>query len=896
MRTCQRPLWTLPLALFAAAAAIIVPRACAADVPPPMINPAGAAPATAPAGPTGNRELAARFATLAQDTLRQKALLPPHFKQAAALIRTAALLDPDEPRYARMSYEAALQMGDNEAALRAVQAYRAISEQTANDQVAMIAFLDLSVRMMETAKDRADWLASKLAVTAPNPEKNYPGLAGPVRSHLAFRASQIARERGQSDFEDAMLKQSLELNPLNLDALKRRLEVVTADGNSIERVGIMLQMMRANPVQPALTYQLAKDCADAGINDEALRFYKLAANTAGATGTALGRDFAVNYAAELYLSDVPQVLNDVRTIAGTMLKSDPNDLEVHLLRWLALRAAKDKEELAKAQVQLINAALNRVIVLRGQLGVKEATTRPVDSKEPLTLPDLASDLKTLEDEKFAALRLPYAQAVADLAWYLVYVDNKSAESAQLLPTLKTLLTDAHPLVIRIEGWIAMAEGKDDQAKIKFQAAADHDELARLGQILLQSKNPADKEKVAADARELLTRNPAGVLAVMLTDALRSTGAKAAERGDAVGIRAKIAEFPIDFLRILETPAAFYVLRAEMLDRRVVFPYGEPMIASISIRNISKYPITIGPDGMIKSDLWFDAQFRGIVQQGVPGAAYERLSQVLVLEPGKTVTQIFRFDQGQSSPLGQVIANPLPTLTFYGYARTNPRGDGGSSLGGQGVQFTSISERSGFGLNQQGVQVMTNLLDTGKPDEKLRSLDLLVAVVAQLRSQPDQEKFKPIAAAFVELLEKKTADPVPGVSTWAHFLTAVNAPQRASEMMNKLLASPEPQRKLLGMLIATGLPVEPQKQLFTKLVAEDKTDVVQLYGTAALEIADIIAKARAEQTPGTGTTPTPAPLPAPAPRPAPEGGEAPAKPPAKTPMPTLTPETPVIPKR
>ncbi|HYE18057.1 MAG TPA: hypothetical protein VEA69_06415 [Tepidisphaeraceae bacterium] len=822
----------------------------------------GAGAAAQPAGPDGGKELAARFITLAYDTMRQKPLVPPHVRQAAALIKTAVALDPQEPRYARMLYEAMLQMGDSEAALAALTKYRAISQQTAEDQVAMVAFVDLNVRKLETAAERAEWLTNLLTVTAPNKEKGYAGLAAPVRAHLAFRASQVARERGQSDLEGSLLGQALELNPLNMDALRRRLEVVSAEGTAAERVGVMVEMLKSNPVQPAVLYQVGRECSAAGANEEALRYYKLAANVAGASGVSLGREFAIGYATELALMDVPQVLNEVRLVADALTKGDPNDLEGHLLRWLAARASKDKEALVKAQGPLLNAALNRLTVLRNQLGVKEATTRPVDTSEALAVPDLSGDLKLLEDEKQANLRLPYAQAVADLAWYLVLVGNKPVEAGALVPALKALLTDGHPLVVRLEGWVALVQDQKDAAKVKLSAAAEQDDYAQLGLIVLRSADPAEKDRVLADAKALLTRNRSGLMAVVLRDVLRGLNAKGDPREDMADVRTKAMGLTPDFLRLLEAPASFYLFRAEMADRRVVFPYGEPMIGHVSIRNVSKYPLTIGPDGIIKPDLWFDAQFRGLVQQAVPGAAYDKLGQVLVLAPGESVTQTFRFDQGQSGPLGQVIANPAPTLTFYGFARTNPRGDGGSGLGGQGVQFTSISERSGFALNQQGVQVLTGLLNNGTVPERARSLDLVVALVSQLRAaqqqgQPNQQNAQQIADAFVQLLEQKVADPTAGVATWATFLTAVNAPQKGVEMMGKLLADERAERRVLGVLISGGLPPAEHQALMKKVIAEDKDEAVRMYASASLELAAAIAKGRAEQAkpaPGTGAAP------------------------------------------
>src|SRR4051794_20050046 len=64
------------------------------------------------ASPSGGKELAVRYASLAQETLRQKVVVAPHFKEAAGLIMAAMKLDPTEPRYPRMLYEAMKTIGD----------------------------------------------------------------------------------------------------------------------------------------------------------------------------------------------------------------------------------------------------------------------------------------------------------------------------------------------------------------------------------------------------------------------------------------------------------------------------------------------------------------------------------------------------------------------------------------------------------------------------------------------------------------------------------------------------------------------------------------------------------------------------------------------------------------
>ncbi|HEY7116397.1 MAG TPA: hypothetical protein VH475_07420 [Tepidisphaeraceae bacterium] len=848
------------IVFIAASLAGLAPfRACAQDQGASTAASTEAATAPSP-------ELAVRYASLAQETLRQKVVLNPHFKQAAAFLMAAARLDPTEPRYPRMLYEAMLQLHDLDGALEAIKAYRAVNQQSADDQLAMVNYIDLSATRLQTAEARLEHYRKLLASRAPDP----------VKSHCAFRASQVARERGELDLEGSLLEQSLKLNPVNLDALRARLERQSngddPDAKPADRVGTLLAMVKSNPVQPMVTYRVAREIADAGMPEESLRYYTLSVNLATSTGTAMGREFALGYASELYLMGQPQLLAVTRTIVEQLLKQDGGDVESLLLRWLSEKGTGDKDAAAKTARQIVNASLNRVLTLRQRLGVTGpgATTRPVDSPDLPAIPDLSPDIAKLNaDPNLAAtLHDPYAQAVSDLAWYLVYVADQPAESTRLLPTLKALLSEKDPLVVRIEGWNFLVQDKLNEAGVKFRAVADQDVLAQAGVDLLWAKNPAEKSKANDAAARLIQQHPSGLLAAVLVDTLHDLSPKVTPRDDAKDIKDALAAFPRDWLKIIDPAAAksgFYTLRAEMANNRILFPFGEPMVATVSIKNISQYDITIGPEGVIRNDLWFDAQLRGLVQQMITGAAYERIGQVLVLKPGQTISQNVRLDQGQ---LAQVLNRyPNPTLSFYGLVRTNPRGDGGSGPCGYGVPFSSITERTGFPLNENALRALSNLVASGTVPEKMRSLELMAAEVEQLRTQQQQQQNNPQQAAqinilitsFLEAMNKAASDPSPAVATWGSFLAAAHDQTKVVPMRDRLLADADPTRRLIGMMIAGAMPLDDQKKLVANILKDDKDPMVHLYAAGMNEIAQIAAQQPATTMPT--TAPTVAPIPA-----------------------------------
>jgi hypothetical protein len=845
--------------------------------PPPTAPPTTApttAPATRPADAKpdapvidGAPQVAIRVANLARETVRLKQLLPPHFKEAAALLMAASKLDPNEPSYPRALYEALLapQVRDLDGARQALAAYRRLAPQ---DQFAMLAYIDMTLRLKETADERRKYLNDVLDAPSVPPE---------VRSHAAMRASQLAREQADRDLEDAMLAQALRLNPLNLDALRARYQQQTTSGTAVERFGTLLQMLKSSPAQHAVTFQIAQELCDAGLVLEALQFFPQTVKVANLSGVALGREFALAYATALYMGGVAgqtQFFTVAKSIPEQLLKQDGGDVEVLLVQWYVQRALGDaeKDNAAKTQAQILNAALNRLLMARQQIGVigPGSTTRPVETTDPLNVPpDLDADVKKLQgDPQYAEQILPYAQALADMLWYQVYIDNKPEEAARHLPELKALLGDKHPLVVRIEGFIFLAQNQPDQAKVKFQAVMDQDVLARMGMILIEGTDPAQKDKAMAEARQLLSARPSGLLAVVLTDGMKKLNVKLVERDDAAALRAQLAAFPKGWLPILDSPQAFYELKAEMVDGRVLFPFGEPMFARVTIRNKTVAPdafdITIGPEGVIRQDLWFDAGLRGLVQQQVVGAAYERIAGPLVLKPGQVITQTVRLDQG--ALLAELISRPQPSITFYAQVRTNPRGEGGWGPCGQGVPFNMITERGSFALNDNTVRNLTNDVANGSPAVRMRSLELMGVLAESIRqNSPGNAKLMQLANALVDAIDRSRQDPIKGVATWASFLTAVHAPAKRQAAMQDLLKGEFPERRLLGLLIANSLTPAQRKDLTTAMLKEEKEPMVRMYAEAMKELADVEAEiaatrpATTQRVPGApATAPTVAP--------------------------------------
>src|SRR5829696_2575027 len=104
----------------------------------------------------------------------------------------------------------------------------------------------------------------------------------------------------------------------------------------------------------------------------------------------------------------------------------------------------------------------------------------------------------------------------------------------------------------------------------------------------------------------------------------------------------MAEFPKEWMRIVDQPQAFYTLRLEPV--RAGVQVGEPVLVQATVANAGSFALTLGPDGVIHPDLWLDAMLRGAEQRTFPAEAYERLAGPMVLKPGETASVVVRLDQ------------------------------------------------------------------------------------------------------------------------------------------------------------------------------------------------------------------------------------------------------------
>src|SRR6185295_3627134 len=116
--------------------------------------------------------------------------------------------------------------------------------------------IELNLRKMETADARLAYVNQILGAD---------GVAPEVRSSVAVVAAKLMSERGQPDQTEHMLSEAVRLNNLNLEALRLRYETGMKDLSDFQKVQALINMIKANPLQPWAVAELADRLADFGL-------------------------------------------------------------------------------------------------------------------------------------------------------------------------------------------------------------------------------------------------------------------------------------------------------------------------------------------------------------------------------------------------------------------------------------------------------------------------------------------------------------------------------------------------------------------------------------------------------------------------------------------------------
>jgi tetratricopeptide (TPR) repeat protein len=623
------------------------------------------------------------------------------------------------------------------------------------------------------------------------------GLAGKetihpwVRSYVNVKVARLLIERGEPKPALEAVEAAITQNVVNVAALELRYELLLSreEGSSAaDRAKALLMIVQANPLRATAVAETGRLLASVGMTKDAGEWMSRAIGLYARTPNGNPQtyhDLLIDYASGLYLAGQLQAARN--TVDG-LIKADPSDPSAWFLQ-LVIDSA-DKDALAKSRegaavAMAGNWARAARFATSPEGTTQPAATEPAATSQPAPEPgDVVAQVKASND---IAKQAAFVQAATDYAWFEIYFNEQPAAAQKWVDAIAQVLPPENASLLRLRGWMLLADKKYDEARQTLGPIRDIDPLAALGMVRVEAAAgpaPATEPAAGADApaaaaaatapaapgteptapgtepaatatatatatasqpasapapedaaRKLLEDYRSGLVGAIVAGALKDRNIKPAPHADAVAIRDLLKSFPRGWLDFADNPQRYYSVRAEPV--QVGFRFGDPIYVLVYLQNQTGLDIPIGDDGVIKPNLWVDVDVMSAGRQiRLPGVAFERIGMSTVLPAkGKPPLSpvVVRLDQGELAK--GLESNPIAYLQLTGHVTTNvvvTKG-AGPGLGGQNVAFVNKITRRGFPIAKPGIagkpgtlQQVFEELDGAFPDTKIRDLRLLAA--------------------------------------------------------------------------------------------------------------------------------------------------------------------------
>lgn len=694
----RRPLLVACAALALVSAFALTPPATAADAPS-----------------TADAMTAHRLEQWARQSLSGRAQPhPAQVRQASILLEQALELDPT-PADRWLLLAEARQLAADRAGLR--QALRGYLKRRADDDVAQLQLIELYGKAQQTA-DKLAAFYERIA-TGPKARRFSPAL----RSRVAFRAALVALEQGDPDRYAKMLGLALELDPTNKDAAAESFRVLAAspDASLDEQASALLTLFQADPADPAAHLTLANSLMDFGLYDQAAGWFQSADRLHRAAGLPSPPPMLRNWALCLWGGGrIDQALSLIRAAqAGPAEAPDgPGEAPEGEADGEGDAAAPDSPD--PRQVDPFARATLRTLLPHALMLHQSGQTEKVE-----TVFDALADRFAEVNERGGDV----ARTRAARVWAHLFCDYEIETASNMLATMTSGSDEGSSELATLGGWLAMRRGELDKAEAALAERADADPRAALGLCFVLNRRMAEAEgEAAAGLRRRVQRRLRSVqqatsgdlLGLIAASELRRMGLEPAPTESAKAMAATLAEIPAELRDIASNPRQFVLLSAEPPDG--AFQLGEGATVDVTIRNVSRWPLSMGPGGTIPTRLMAIPSVRAGADQGPDLRPHVvDMNRRLRLEPDESVTVPVRVDSGD---LGLFLAgNPTLPMRINLAMLLNPRlnARGGFAPGVLGsVTHARHLRREGGPIGPQAIDNAVARLRDAEPAASMRA--------------------------------------------------------------------------------------------------------------------------------------------------------------------------------
>ncbi|MHB1158338.1 MAG: tetratricopeptide repeat protein [Phycisphaerales bacterium] len=691
--------------------------------------------------PTASQMLAHRLTMLARRTLvstDQAQPQPARLTQSRILLEQANALDGSDPERWLLTAEAQSLCDDRDAQIDALKQYMRLAP---TDDAAQLRLIDLLTAKMQTADLRLAYLLK--IVEGPSADR----FSAPLRSRVALRAAILAAELGQPDQYGRLLTMALQLDSTNKQAAAESLRVLSASEKSTaqERAAAMLTLFQADPADGRAHAAIGRMLMSMAQYADAADWFAGAARIDSAnrrTGSiSLLHEWALALWGAGRGSDAISLLAQLDPPApkgGGDSSPPPPAPEAD--------AKSDKPQPpANPDWPPLDSLMLRVAILANNG----------------TSADLAVAFKRLDERLDAEFRRGQLIApapgiatgpAAARVWAQLLCDQNTDQTAALLDKLATQPDSANLQLPLMRGWLAMRTGQLDIATQLLTPLADADPRAALGLAMAELKQPDAKDQAIRHLRQVVLRSPTDIFGMTAASQLRRMSLPLLAPADAQQVAAVFAAVPVSLRQMAADPMRFVQVR--LVCSSVRYDFGQPITATLEIRNVNTYPLSMGPDGSIPTRLFLSPSVSVDLRPVPPlSPMVMDVSRRLRIEPLRSLSIPVRLD---SADLGLLLTDaPWSRIQIGELAILNPTvTSGGAFVPGMlgSTAFLRDLVRRNVAITQQAVQQKISELGSSDPAAAMRAMAMLVAVLSQPAEEihfprPHDDIARAMVAAF-----------------------------------------------------------------------------------------------------------------------------------------------------
>ncbi len=505
---------------------------------------------------------------------------PGDFLLAAMLLEEASRLNPTDDDLLRRLTEAYTAAGDEE---KALDATRRIVRLDPTDTVAQLRLISGQIRRLQSVDER---IAAFERFLGPKGD----AIDASVRSRLALDAALLWREQGDVDKFAEYLGKASALDPTNKDAASLAVAFFAESVDDAQgRLELLINLLKADPVDPATHLAIGRELAAAGAFRGADRFYKMW--TGLMQVMQIEKDAKV--APEEWLIDwrlrgADQMVSRIWTLVED--------------RRSALRGKREYEKsLGMAEDQLTNPEGETFTIPISRTITIAASAIDDTERTRWALGELRRAVereRRERTERDPSDTGPSPDVEGELLWTRLWCGQDVDLAAADLEKWRSM-PGINPVALkRVDGWLAVRRGEFEKAIELLSSLPADDVFGPLGLALVDELKGSKQS--AIDGYTKIARERPGTLpgAWAATRCERLSGQAMAPSATAVALDSMIDAIPRWLEEMTQDPSRFMSMHAE------VMPTGRTVLdrlrMRVRLRNLLPIPLGVGPDGPINS--------------------------------------------------------------------------------------------------------------------------------------------------------------------------------------------------------------------------------------------------------------------------------------------------------